>query len=73
MSEEVKTEDIDGRDPLPKYIKQSKVWLGPIKATEKERKEQSRDRGQDGSSDNSETATSPTTVERQGGRTHAGT
>ena len=73
MSEEVKTEDIDGRDPLPKYLKTSKVWLAPVTHLEKEKKEHTQDESCTGSSDETETATSPTTVERTAGDPNSGT
>lgn len=63
MSEEVKPEDVDGKDPLPRYLKQSKVWLGPLKVSEKKERAQSHDRTSEGSNDQTDAA-SPTTIER---------
>lgn len=63
MSEEVKPEDVDGKDPLPKYLKQSKVWLGPLKVSEKKDRAQSPDQTSEGSNEEPNAA-SPTTIER---------
>ncbi len=67
VSEEVKAEDSDGRDPLPEYLRKAKVWLASPEVKDKEKPKYELDRR-----DNSSSAESPTTVERTAGEDHQG-
>ena len=69
ISEAVQPDDVDGKDPLPKYLKKSKIWLGPLNThgMEKTTRSQSSDDSQSEGEDGEETTLSPTTVERTAG------
>lgn len=63
MSAEVKEEDMDGKDALPKYLEEAQVWLRPSKSSPsppavKTKDEKLRSRG------SSDDIVSPNTQER---------
>ena len=63
MNVEVRQEDMDGKDSLPKYLEDAQVWLSPLKGspsapTVKIKEEQDQSRG------GSEDVMSPNTQER---------
>jgi hypothetical protein len=63
MSAEVKEEDMDGKDALPKYLEEAQVWLRPSKASSSAPRVKTKEE-QDKSRDGSEDVMSPNTQER---------
>ena len=63
MSVEVKQEDMDGKDALPKYLEVAQVWLRPLKGSSSGPAVKTKDE-QDQSRGGSEDIMSPNTQER---------